>query len=123
MRLRLGIIAGLVVFAAWGIRYQCGTRVLAKQESSSGGEFIIVREIQLKPLSLKGLFRFNPMVYRFEYYPNADWPMLTAQGFSGESYVVRSVKIEWKAADVAIVTIDQAIAFECAQGQWRKIAL
>jgi|GEM_PF-5245388 len=93
MKLRFGVIAGLVVIATWGIWHQCGPRMLAKQTSAFGGEFIVVREIQLRPLSLKGLFRVNPMVYRFEYYPNANWPMLTAQGFSGESYVVRSVRV------------------------------
>jgi hypothetical protein len=123
MKLKFGIIAGLVAVAAWGVWHQCGPRVLAKQASDHGGEFIVVREIQLRPLSLKGLFRVNPMVYRFEYYPNTGWPMLSAQGFSGESYVARSVKIEWKNADVAIVTMDKAIAFECAEGQWRRIAL
>ncbi len=122
MKLRFGIIAGLVAVAAWGVWHQCGPRVLAKQ-ASAHGEFIVVREIQLRPLSLKGLFRVNPMVYRFEYYPNTGWPMLSAQGFSGESYVARSVRIEWKTADVAIVTIDQAKAFECTKGQWSNVPL
>jgi hypothetical protein len=117
----VGIIAGLAALAACGIWYQCGSRVLAKQASAFGGAYIVVREIQLKPLSLEGILRFNPMVYRCEYYPHLGWPMLTAHGFSGESYVARSVKIEWKSSDVAIVTMDYGRAFECSNGQWRKV--
>lgn len=123
MKVRFGIIAGLALLAVLIGWYQCSSRVLAKSTSPSGEAFIVVREIQLRPFSLKGLLRVNPFIYRFEYYPHANWPMLTAQTFFEESYIAKAVTVEWKTTDMAKVTVDKAIAFECVKGQWRKADL
>jgi hypothetical protein len=121
MKVRIKLTAGLVLLVGFLVWYRCSSRVLAKEVSTSGEAFILVREMQLSPFSLKGFLRLNPIIYRFEYYPHADWPMLTAQTFFEESYVANSVNIEWKTADAAKVTVDGVITFECVKGQWRKV--
>ena len=74
-------------------------------------------------MCLGALLRNNEMLYRFEYYPHQSWPMLTAFGFVGESFVANDVRIEWTTSDVATVRINDAISFECAQGSWQQIDL
>ncbi len=123
MKLRLRLVAGFMVLIGLIAWHQIGSRVIAKGSSPSGGSFIIVREVQLHPVSLGALLRSNEMLYRCEYYPHQGWPMLTAYGFIGESFVAKDVKIEWRTSDVATVRINDAIAFECAQGRWKQVGL
>lgn len=123
MKLRLALIAGLIVLMGLIAWHQIGSRVIAKRSAPSGGAFIVVREVQIHPVSLGALLRSNEMLYRCEYYPHQGWPMLTAFGFVGESFVAKAVKIEWTTSDVATVRINDAIAFECAQGSWKQVGL
>ena len=123
MKLRLALIGAFTVLIGLIAWHQIGSRVIAKRASPSGGAFIVVREVQLHPVSLGALLRSNEMLYRCEYYPHPSWPMLTAHGFVGESFVAKTVKIEWKTVDVATVTINDAIAFECAKGLWKQVGL
>jgi hypothetical protein len=123
MKLRLALIGGFIVLVGLIAWYQISSRVIAEKSSPSGGAFIIVREVQLHPASLGALLRSNEMLYRCEYYPHQGWPMLTAHGFVGESFLAKSVKIEWENSDVATVRINDAITFECAQGRWKQVGL
>ena len=123
MKLRFAFLGGLVVLIAVIAWYQTGSRVIARKSSPSGEAFVVVRELQLHPLSLGALLRSNEMVYRCEYYPHPGWPMLTAHGFVGESFVANVVEIDWRTADVATVKINNAIAFECSEGRWKQVGL
>lgn len=118
----IGVLV-FIVFTGGLVQHQISSRVIGEAAIAAGGPSIVVREIQLRPFSLKGLLRVNPLVYRLEYYQRENEPLLSAQTFLEESYVSKSVQIEWISSDVATVTFDQTIAFKCVEGWWQKIDL
>lgn len=123
MKLRFAFLGGFAVLIGLIAWHQIGARVIAKRSSPTVGASIVVREMQLHPFSLGAILRSNEMLNRCEYYPHQGWPMLTAYGFVGESFVAKTVRIEWRSSDVATVRINDVITFQCAQARWKQVGL
>jgi len=110
----------VVLLVGWFVWHQIRPWILAEKVAPSGEARILVREVQLRPLSLAGLFRANEKLYRCEYYPHRDWPLFSAETFSEESYTARKIEVEWPDNSTAKVLIDGAIVLICNEGHWKK---
>ncbi len=113
------------------IWYQVGGRILTESWYGPGrtGPKIIVREIQqfgFSPSVLVGtLLRYNPKVYRFEYYEFWHLPLFSCQTFGGKSFETTKARVTWRrdGSFVAEVILGEALRFECVKGWWRETAL
>ena len=115
----IAVVVVIITLVGW-LWHRADAHVIAEARSPSGEPVIRLREIQLHPASLGGLFRLNEKVYRCEYYPHSGWPMFSCETFAGESYEVRKVEIKWIDDQTAKVILDGQIAFECVGGKWHQ---
>ena len=114
----IGLTIALLI--GWLLWRQVGARVLADKVAPSGEARILVREMQLHPLSITGLLRANERLYRCEYYPHPGWPMFSAETFSEESYVAQRIDIQWHDDTAATITIDKSAVLKCDRGHWGR---
>ncbi|MFA6562839.1 MAG: hypothetical protein WCV00_13100 [Verrucomicrobiia bacterium] len=120
------VVLGVLFVIGVLVWYQTGDRVIAESRSSSDkyASLIIVRELQIDPLSIGGVLRICSKMYRLEYYRHADWPMFSCHTLIADSYEAGDVRIEWQHGtgyDEADVVLDKAFAFHCKNGSWQEI--
>lgn len=102
----------------------CIIRVRGKtlEQSTYSDEYgeIKVKEIETRPVSLKGLFGIGEKIYRCEFRKSPGGILESAISLHEDSYEAQHVKVSWNSARKATVSFDDSIFYEIEDGVWKR---
>lgn len=102
--------------------YRMRGKTLEQSIYSEGFGEIKVKEIEMPPVSLKGLMGIGDKLYRCEFRRSPGGILESAISLQLESYQAQKVEVSWHSARKATVSFDGAIFYEIEEGVWKKSA-
>lgn len=95
-------------------------RTLERSAYSSQFGEISVKEVEVTPLSFRGLLGLGSKLYRCEFRRSPRGALESAVSLGEDSYTAQQVEVVWHSARNATVSFDRAIFYKLEDGVWKK---